>query len=235
MKINQSIHALHPSRGSLVYTVYTDAGLVLVDCGSHPGGAAEIMDYITCRLHEKETRLQYVFLTHWHCDHVGAAEEIRDRTGARIVCPKMDASYLGGESSVDFFMGMPMPRNGLNPIFKGVCVAGYRFMQANTKPLRPDLLVEEGDSPFGPDWSILNLPGHTPGSSGLWSPDQKVLFAGDTVIAWGKRLIRVLPFLIDNEDDIEQSLDRIYQLGQINWLLPGHFNPVRLNRALMVR
>lgn len=228
MKINSSIRAMRPSMGSLVYIISSDAGMILVDSGSQPGGAAAIEYYIKNKMHQKESSLKYIFLTHWHSDHAGAAENLRKRTGAKIVCLKQDAGFLQGEGEIDRFLGMPMPVNGLNPVYRGMCLIGYGFMRANTVPPKPDLVVEEGSSIFGPDWEVLHLPGHTPGSAGLWSPVQRVLFPGDTVMTLGNRLVRPLHFLIDDPEKLRYSRRRLRQLGEVEWLLPGHYHPLRI-------
>ena len=55
--------------------------LTLVDAGyPHPEAAGEILDLIAGR------PLLRIILTHGHTDHAGAAAELREKTGAAIVC-----------------------------------------------------------------------------------------------------------------------------------------------------
>ncbi len=115
-----------------------------------------------------------------------------------------------------------------------VCAAGYRLMKANTDSLQPDLLVEEGATPFGEEWRVIHLPGHTPGSCGLWSSRRRILFAGDTMLCAGKRIIPPVPFLIQDTEKLYESWCKLNRLGEINWILPGHFSPMRWNQRLRI-
>lgn len=232
MKIDDAIRVLRPSRGSLVYVLRTDMGLVIVDTGSEPKVASILINYVRGRLREKSDQIKYVFLTHWHGDHSGGAEKIRELTGAQIICYQDDSRLLAGTADIEVCWNKPMPRAGLNPFMQLVCAAGYRMMKANTDSLKPDMAVEEGATPFGEEWTVLHLPGHTPGSCGLWSPRRRILFAGDTMLNMGNRIIPPLPFLVQDPEKLYESWHKISQLGRIDWILPGHFGPMRWNKEL---
>lgn len=230
MVINEFIRVLRPSRGSLVYLLQTEKGLVAVDSGAEPGAASTVTEYVRRRFQQE---LTYIFLTHWHGDHTGAAEKIRELTGAQIICHRADSPLLTGTGEIEYCWNRPMPRTGLNPFFRLVSAAGYGLMRANTAPLQPDALVEDGDMPFGFEWTVVHLPGHTPGSCGLWSDRHRILFAGDTVLCVGRRtILPPVPFLIQDSSKFYQSWCRLNRLGEIDWILPGHFRPLRWNKPL---
>jgi len=227
--INEFICMVRPSRGSLVHLLQTEKGLVVVDSGAEPRAASKIIEYGRRRFREEP---KYIFLTHWHSDHTGAAERIRELTGAKIMCHRDDSTLLAGTGEIEYCRNCPMPRTGLNPILRLVSAAGYGLMRANTAPLQPDTVVEDGDMPFGPEWTVIHLPGHTPGSCGLWSARHRILFSGDTVLCVGRRTIPPFTFLIQDGSKLYQSWCRLNRLGEIDWILPGHFRPLRWNRPL---
>ena len=175
MIIDEAIRVMRPSRGSLVYILKTELGLVIVDTGSETKVASILINHVRNRLHEDPDQIRYIFLTHWHGDHAGAAERIRELTGAQIICHQDDSHLLAGTTEIDYCWNKPMPKSGLNPIMQLVCAAGYRIMKANTDSLQPDMVVEEGAMPFGSEWKVIHLPGHTPGSCGLWSSPQNAM------------------------------------------------------------
>ncbi|MGE5543865.1 MAG: MBL fold metallo-hydrolase [Bacillota bacterium] len=216
MIINEVVRVMRPSRGSLVYVLRTEMGLVIVDTGSEPKAAPILINYVKNRLHESPEQIKYIFLTHWHGDHSGAAQKIRELTGARIICHQDDSHLLAGTTRIEYCWNKPMPRSGLNPLLRLVCAAGYRMMKANTDPLQPDMVVEDGAMPFGSEWRVIHLPGHTPGSCGLWSARRRILFAGDTVLSAGKRmLVPPVPFLIQEPEKLYDSWCKLSRLGEI--------------------
>lgn len=232
MKVSDGIFALRPSRGSLSYILDTGVGLTVVDPGSEPNNAGIILRYIDRRLGRSPDNVKNIFLTHWHGDHAGAAFRLREMTGARILCHRHDAPLLSGSHPVDTRWNIPMPRQGLNPLLQGICAAGYKAMNANTRPVTPDILFDEGPAPFDEEWNVINLPGHTPGSCGLWSSSRRMLFSGDAVIIVGRFLERPVPFLIEDRAAMLQSWKRLSGLGEIEWILPGHFKPLRYRNVI---
>ncbi|MGI6514057.1 MAG: MBL fold metallo-hydrolase [Syntrophomonadaceae bacterium] len=230
MVINEFIRVVRPSWGSLVYLLRTEEGMVAVDTGAETGAASTVTAYVRHRFQEE---LRYIFLTHWHGDHTGAAEKIRELTGAEIICHRDESRLLAGTGEIEYCWNRPMPRTGLTPFLRMVSAAGYGLMKANTAPLQADILVKDGDMPFGPEWTVIHLPGHTPGSCGLWSERHRILFAGDTVLCVGRRTIHPpVSFLIQDRSKFYQSWCRLNRLGEINWILPGHFRPLRWNGPL---
>ncbi len=61
--------------------------------------------------------------------------------------------------------------------------AGYDLRSYRVRPARPTRIVAEGDRIDTGDRSfeVLHLPGHSPGSIGLWEQSTGILFSGDAV------------------------------------------------------
>ncbi|MFA6449679.1 MAG: MBL fold metallo-hydrolase [bacterium] len=144
-----------------IYLVDFGDEQVLIDAGA--GGATDrLMSNIKDAL-KKEANISHLILTHNHIDHVGGAEDIRSRTGAKIAVHENDAPAL--ES------GDP-ERTAAS--WYGVTLA----------PMKIDILLkgEGGDFETGSGalhW--IHTPGHTPGSISvlLKCKGNKILFGQD--------------------------------------------------------
>lgn len=98
--------------------------------------------------------------THGHFDHVGANKKLKEATGADIMIHKADASMLAELS---------------------VTAMAFGLRAENSPPA--DRLLQDGDTiTFGEQsLTVLHTPGHTPGGITLYSKEEKVVFAGDTL------------------------------------------------------
>jgi glyoxylase-like metal-dependent hydrolase (beta-lactamase superfamily II) len=127
--------------------------------------------------------------THAHIDHVGGLHEFdqrllhsADSSSARslktllrseeVSKPVRDQVAESGMRLPKLLIGA-VPRRDFDP---------EAFRSLGTVPTRT---VAEGDRIELGDRSfeVLELPGHTPGSIGLWSTDHRILFSGDAVYA----------------------------------------------------
>jgi glyoxylase-like metal-dependent hydrolase (beta-lactamase superfamily II) len=126
--------------------------------------------------------------THVHADHVGGMHEfdqraIHGREAARLAAPglvTLDTSTYGPavrQPYVDAGYDVPdllvdaMPPGGLGD---GTL---ERAPAPATRVLAEGDVVDLGDRAF----EVLHLPGHSPGSIGLWEEATGVLFSGDAV------------------------------------------------------
>ena len=130
--------------------------------------------------------------THTHGDHVGGHGEFehclvhraeahdleapRDATGleARSLFGPQGVAYLrdaGYEVDPDALLITALPHAGYDP-------DAYRI-----EPATAGEIVEQGDRVDTGDRSfeVLHLPGHSPGSIGLWEAQTGILFSGDCV------------------------------------------------------
>ena len=118
---------------------------------------------ITARLAELGLRLKTIVLTHAHFDHVGAARELRERTGAEVVVGAGEEMLLRhlAEQAAHFRMP-PVEHPG-----KVRTVAGGDVVTVGT--LR---------------FEVIATPGHSPGGISLYLREEGVVFSGDTLF-WG--------------------------------------------------
>ena len=105
-----------------------------------------------------------------------------------------------------------------------------RIVHVNDAAAMPgaEWIVEE-DFPIqvGPDFHMIPVPGHTPGSMALLYK-QKFLFTGDH-LWWDRdtKSLEVPSVYVWNENQLTRSTERLLEF-QFEWVLPGHGNRIRL-------
>ncbi|HEU5317734.1 MAG TPA: MBL fold metallo-hydrolase [Chloroflexota bacterium] len=98
--------------------------------------------------------------THGHHDHAGSNIQLREATGCQIWIHAADAPGLA---------------------------RGSTFGDEPIHPHEADRLLEEGDVLHlaRRDYEVVHIPGHSPGSIGLYDRDRKLFFCGDALQAQG--------------------------------------------------
>ena len=128
--------------------------------------------------------------THIHYDHVGGLHEFEERWMHRIEAPRMNPydefNPLVTSLFPDFILeqladaGYPIEQDML---IDALPHRGYDPADFETIPATPTRSLDEGDVVDLGDRSfeVLHLPGHSPGSLGLWEAASGILFSGDAV------------------------------------------------------
>ncbi|HEV7253288.1 MAG TPA: MBL fold metallo-hydrolase [Mesorhizobium sp.] len=113
--------------------------------------------------------------THAHADHVGSLHEFATRAGPRLEADAF-AAMPDEKTYADEFRALEQPvSRPPNP--------GWRVEDWTLRPAPLTLLLGEGDliDLGGRAFRVLHLPGHSPGSIGLWDEAKGVLFSGDAI------------------------------------------------------
>jgi glyoxylase-like metal-dependent hydrolase (beta-lactamase superfamily II) len=106
---------------------------------------------ILARLEQTGARAIAIVLTHAHGDHIGAAGEVKEKTGAPILVHPEEADWLTDANlNLSALLGMPV-----------VAPPADRFLN-------------EGD-----ELQVLHTPGHSPGGLALYR--EGILFSGDLI------------------------------------------------------
>lgn len=159
---------IHPvSNGySTAYLVIDGSRAMLVDAST-----SKITPKVLARLAEAGAELKLIVLTHYHYDHVGAADALRDATGARVAIHRLDADALrrGGKLRVT---PTRLQARALAPL----------ITRGDKAPVIPDLELGDDEDlrQHGGFGRTLWTPGHTAGSQCVLLPDGTVL-AGDAL------------------------------------------------------
>ncbi|MDX1575911.1 MAG: MBL fold metallo-hydrolase [Kiloniellales bacterium] len=127
--------------------------------------------------------------THSHYDHVGGFHEFEERIAHRceeqeLAAPNNFASLESadlGDPVVEAVRasGYELPET----LVTAVPHEGFYIADSRVRPAPATRLVDEGDVIDLGDrvFEVLHLPGHSPGSIGLWEARSGILFSGDAV------------------------------------------------------
>ena len=184
-----------------VYLIHFDGRCALVDAGCGDSVTQILKNARRCGA--DPDRIEYLLITHCHFDHTGGADEVRRRTGCRIVAHEQDVRFMEKGDSV---------------------VTAAMWYGAEMKPFRVDRKLTQpretlslGDRPV----EAIHTPGHSPGSVVYLTESEglKVLFGQDVHGPLDERLL-------SNREDYLRSLELLLSL-EADVLCEGHFGVFR--------
>ena len=158
-------------------------------------------------------------LTHAHPDHQGSSDE---------VCGKLGISFWVGEKDVPY---------AEEPSRLAEIQAGHTFTNMGMRYFRGpgrnvDRALHEGDKVAG--FTVLDVPGHSPGHIAFWRERDGVLILGDVInnmdIVTGKPGLHEPPlFVAFDAEENRRSARRLASL-EPKLMLFGHGRPLRDTR-----
>lgn len=213
------------------YLAEAEQGFVLVDTGGHlvldrsfDNRRQKLLDALEeagCT----PGRLRLILLTHGDHDHTANATYLRDTFQAPIALHPADLP-LAAHPDLPLLMGSFRYRSPvLRLVFqlmKNKIALVTRKTLEDFEPFQPDILLEDGMdlSGYGIGAQVISLPGHTPGSVGLFFRDGSLL-CGDTLANTKK------PARAPNASDfkaLSRSVARLKEMN-IHTVYPGHGAP----------
>lgn len=148
-------------------------------------------------------KLDAIFCTHHHHDHVGALKELKEKTGAPVYASELDAKVIENQPN------------------------DFSFVAAQS--CKVDVYLKDKDTVTvgNMKWKVLATPGHTPGGLCFFLESDygnhiegfNVLAAGDTLFCGS---IGRTDFEGGNDALMRKSLKRLSTLPDDTLVLPGH-------------
>ena len=129
---------------------------VVIDVAAQPQPLLDFLD-------RKQLKLQAVIITHGHYDHIAGVKEL-----------------LKAHPKAQLILGRDAQKVACNPL-RNLSLLFFKAFSIR----KPDLLVSEPQqiALAGLALQVLDLPGHSPGSIGLYDPQAKSVYCGDTLFA----------------------------------------------------
>lgn len=160
---------------------------------------AEEIDKIVEMLDILDAKLKYIYLTHCHADHIGAAAQLHSKYGGKILIHRNGAENLEND---DIVLANYI---GVDKI----------ILEADSR-IDGDDLLHIGNIEF----KVLYTPGHTNCSTAIYCEEHKMLFSGDTIFrgTWGRTDLQTSSF----EDIIKSITEKIMTLPEDTIIYPGH-------------
>jgi glyoxylase-like metal-dependent hydrolase (beta-lactamase superfamily II) len=184
-------------------------GLFQENCwvvGSRQRGEACVIDpgdepeEILALARDMGVRITRVVASHAHLDHIMAARDIVEATGAPFLLHQADL-----------------------PIADNLPQSARAWMGREVPPAPPpDAFPVDGDDleVAGVTLTVLHTPGHTPGSVSLYAREARLLFSGDTLF---RESIGRVDLPGGDFQQIANSIaQRLYTLPDDTRVLPGH-------------
>jgi glyoxylase-like metal-dependent hydrolase (beta-lactamase superfamily II) len=127
--------------------------------------------------------------THTHLDHIGSLHEFEERIvhpaeAHHLEQPSENFSMLRGEHPVELIASLERAGYVVDSCFITALPRDAFNLSQFTCPAAPATrLVQEGDLIDLGDrvFEVMHLPGHSPGSIGLWEARSETLFSGDAI------------------------------------------------------
>lgn len=166
--------------------------------------------------------IDYLFITHEHYDHIFGVNAWKERAGAPLVCSKVCGERIKDSKKnqarhFDSFCEIQSFSTQWDPSFfnlRFTCEADIIFER------------EECIEWQGHKIRLIEIPGHSPGSTGIWIDD--AFFSGDSLLE-GKEI--ELRFPGGSKKQWEEKGKKIIDaIPDGTMIYPGHFNRFVLKR-----
>ncbi|ODN03730.1 Beta-lactamase-like protein 2, partial [Orchesella cincta] len=144
-------------QGTNLYLVGTGPSRILVDAGQD--GFPEYIETLSSFLKEHKISLERIIVTHWHKDHVGALDDLKNAIFSKYQKPP----------PIHKFKRMEKPEHDVLP-------DGYT---------RVNLKDNEQFKTDGATLEVMFTPGHTSDHASLYLHEEKAVFSGDNILGEG--------------------------------------------------
>ncbi|GIU94331.1 MAG: MBL fold metallo-hydrolase [Gaiellaceae bacterium] len=204
------------------YLLPGEDGWIVVDTGV---GLPDAKETWAAELEQAGGSVAAVFVTHFHPDHVGAAADLHELTGAPVYqgvldyaqCELVWGNPLWSERLLEWFQ-----LHGAPPEVTGELVGQSAVYRPFIRYQRDPLLLTAGERLDG--WELIAAPGHADGQLCLLKDG--VLIAADHLLGRITPTVGLWPASRpDPLADYLQALERTIELAP-RLALPGHGDPI---------
>ncbi|KXB46484.1 metallo-beta-lactamase domain protein [Bacteroidales bacterium KA00344] len=181
---------------------------VIIDCGAfYESEKKAIQEYIE----QNELRPVHLLATHGHIDHNFGNKFVHDTWGLKVEVHASDEKLMNSlPMQAKAICGIEMQPSDFSPVGKYLC---------------EEDVVKFGNHQF----TLLETPGHSPGSVFFYCKEENVAFSGDTLF---RNSIGRTDLPGGSMFLIIQSLRMVSQLPDNTKLYPGHGEPTTIGNEV---
>lgn len=222
----------NPLKAVNSYVVKGPKRALIIDTGMNRSACKEAMrsglDELGIDLNKTD-----FFITHIHADHLGLVSELV-RPASTIYFGRPDADIRKIKNRKKKVSGLYVsngfPEEDAKNAIKNH--PGYKYNAGNDLRFH---LIEEGTiiEIGGYRFFCIKTPGHTPGHTCLYEPDEKILFSGDHLLDTITPNITLMDYSYDSLSIYLKSLKKLFYFD-ISVVLPGHRSIFRNHRRRIV-
>ncbi len=210
-------------------------GYILLDTGIRSDDCLLALETSLRSLGVSWSSIKEILVSHLHPDHLGAAAEIRRRSGAPVRMPGREAKLvepLGPNrkffaEAAEFLVANGIPADQVE-IMRQQAKAGARASER----LVVDGSISAGESIefHGGTLEVVPAPGHSPAQMCFYCPGQRVLFSADAILPRVTPNIGVQWFYQDDPlGDYFKTLAGL-EAREVKTVIPSHGRPFRGHR-----
>ena len=223
------------SRYTNFYLIEDRGKLTLLDAGL-PGYWRHLVLELEA-MGKELSDIDAVLLTHYHPDHVGVAERVRQAASARVFAHAADAAFITADrrsQPPNFLAQMWRPRVLVFMLHSVRAGAARHVPVASLETFSDGEIVDVPGRP-----RVIHTPGHTAGQCALLLESRDVLFSADALVTIdllsGERCPAIPPDFVNA--NTMQALGALSSLERVSAsvMLPGHGEPWRSGVSEAVR
>lgn len=191
-----------------------ETGAIMIDTGAPATPEIYRQFFVRCAIDPQEIRL--IVVTHGHTDHFAHAHELRELTGAPVLCHSKALTALRTAKNPPVH-----PRNELGESVLRM-IAGKE--PPVSQPLEPDILIDdEYDlAYYGIAGKIIPTPGHTDCSVSV-ALDSGAVMVGDMIVSSPFTGQATIAYLAEQPELLFDNVRRLLSFGDLFY--SGHGGP----------
>lgn len=149
---------------------------------------------------------EYIVHSHGHVDHILGSNFLREHYNIQVIMHKDDLEILRRSKDLGEMIGITIE-----------------------PPRDPEIFIQEGEKiTFGnTSFDVLHLPGHSPGSIGLYNEQEHMLFAGDVLFRRGIGRSDLMGG--DHNTLVSNIKNKLLPLDGDTTVYPGHGETTTIN------
>lgn len=212
-----------------VYLFKSKQGLVLID--TSVVGSLGRLEAQLQRNNFNPKDISHILITHAHVDHVGGLAEIQAATNAEVWVPEIDAPFV---------------RSGEHPLYPesstlslqdrmiGNFISLFVGKEQPPAPVHRELKNGETLNELWEGLECIHLPGHSPGHSGFYFSQERVLIGGDIMMNTMPNLTRPLATFTTDMKQADKSILQVAKMN-VSTLGIGHGEPLIGNASQSIQ